>query len=142
MAAKKPTKKAAAKKPTAKKPAAKRPPPAAPNPPPRTDKGEGEGAVRARIASLKPPVRDIMEKLHPLVMRLAPDLEPTVKWGHAVYLKRGRMVLVAAPRKSYVGFGHTQVAGIRGLEPVDFHGVDEVTEARVAAFVAPLRDAA
>lgn len=120
----------AAKKKVAKRAAAK--PPARPRP--RADKGEGEGAVRARIAALGEPARGIMEKLHPLVMKHGASLEPTVKWGHAVYLKKGKMVLIAAPRKKHVGFGYPTIAGI-DEEPIELRSTQDVDEATVARMV-------
>lgn len=126
MAAKKPAK-ASRSKGAAKKPAARRIPP-------RADKGEGEAAVKARIAALGEPSRGIMKRLHPLIKKHGPSLKPTVKWGFAVYLRDDKMVLVAAPRKNHVTFGYTMDAG-KEQEPVVFKAADEVDEATVAKVV-------
>jgi uncharacterized protein YdhG (YjbR/CyaY superfamily) len=75
-----------------------------------------------------------MEKLHPLVMKYGPSLEPTVKWGHAIYLREGKMMLIAAPRKKHVGFGYPTVSGLDDT-PINFHSSEEVDEKVVAAFV-------
>ena len=157
MAAKKPAKKPAtkaAKKPAAKKPSARRPAAkkAAKTPvkpktatrkasarpaakiPPRADKGEGEPAVQARIATLAEPARSILARLHPLIMKHGKGLAPTVKWGFAVYTKDGKMLLVAAPRKNHVSFGYTMDAGIK-LEPIEYTSASEIDEAAVARIV-------
>jgi hypothetical protein len=120
-AAKKATKKVAAKKAPAK-------------PAPRADKGEGEAAVRARIAALAEPSRSIMTKLHPLIVKHGKGLSPVVRWGFAVYKKGDTMVLVAAPRKKYVSFGFTMDAQ-QGNESLDFASAADVDEAKVKAIV-------
>lgn len=102
--------------------------------PPRKDKGDGEAAVQARIAALDEPSRSILARLHPLVMKHATGLDPAVRYGFAIYMRGGKMVLVAAPRKAYVSFGYTNDAGI-DREPVKFTSADEVDEATVASFV-------
>jgi hypothetical protein len=103
-------------------------------PPPRKDKEEGESAVQARIAALDEPSHSIMARFHPIIMKHGKELQPTVKWGFAVYMRDGKMVLVAAPRKNYVSFGYTQVSGIKA-EPIEFSSVDQVDEARVATLL-------
>ncbi len=100
----------------------------------RADKGEGESAVQARIAALQEPSRSILARLHPLVMKHAKGLDPAVRYGFAIYMREGKMVLVAAPRKSYVSFGYTNDSGIAG-EPVQFTSADQVSEAQVADMV-------
>ncbi len=102
--------------------------------PPRKDKGDGEAAVQARIAALTEPSRSILARLHPMVMKHATGLDPVVRYGFAIYLRDGKMVLVAAPREAYVSFGYTNDAGIE-REPVKFESADEVDEATVASFV-------
>lgn len=120
-----------AKKPAKAKPAPKKP---APRIAPRADKGEGEAAVKARIAALDEPVRGIMKRLHPMIKKHGPRLKPTVKWGFAVYLREGKMVLVAAPRKKHVSFGYTMDVG-KEQEPLRFEAADEVDDATVAKVV-------
>lgn len=105
--------------------------------PPRKDKGDGEAAVQARIAALGEPSRSILARLHPLIMKHAVGLDPVVRYGFAIYLRGGKMVLVAAPRKAYVSFGYTNDAGI-DLEPLKFTSADQVDETQVASIVARL----
>lgn len=101
---------------------------------PRADKGDGEAAVQARIAALREPSRSILTRLHPLIMKHAKGLQPVVRYGFAVYLRSGKMVLLAAPRKAYVTFGYTNDAGI-DAEPVKYSSPEEVDEAKVAEIV-------
>ena len=101
---------------------------------PRADKGEGEAAIQARIAALDEPSRSILARLHPLIMKHAKGLHPVVRYGFAIYLRGGKMVLVAAPRKSYVSFGYTNDAGI-DAETVRYTNAYEVDESQVAAIV-------
>ncbi len=107
---------------------------AAAKPAPRADKGDGEAAVQARIAALDEPSRSILARLHPLIMKHATGLDPVVRYGFAIYLRDGKMVLLAAPRKSYVTFGYTNDAGI-DREPVKYTSPDQIDEATVASFV-------
>ncbi len=101
---------------------------------PRTDKGDGEAAVQARIAALGEPSRSILDRLHPLIMKHATGLDPVVRYGFAIYKRGDKMVLVAAPRKAFVTFGYTNDAGI-DADPVKFTSADQIDEAQVAAIV-------
>ncbi len=102
--------------------------------PPRKDKGDGEAAVQARIAALDEPSRSILARLHPMVMKHAVGLDPVVRYGFAIYMRNGKMVLVAAPRKAYVSFGYTNDAGI-DAEPLKFTSPEEIDERQVASIV-------
>lgn len=101
---------------------------------PRADKGEGEAAVQTRIRALGEPSRSIMVRLHPLVMKHGPALQPTVRYGFAIYMRGKAMALIAAPRKDYVSFGYPTNARIHE-EPIEFRSPDDIDEARVAAMV-------
>lgn len=104
----------------------------------RSDKGDGEAAVQARIAALHEPSRSILARLHPLVMKHAKGLDPAVRYGFAIYMREGKMMLVAAPRKSYVSFGYTNDSGI-DEDPVKYTSPDQVDESQVADMVRRLR---
>ncbi len=106
-------------------------------PPPRADKGDGEAAVQARIAALAEPSRSILACLHPMVVKHGTSLLPCVRYGFAIYKRGETMVLVAAPRKSYVTFGYTNDAGI-DAEPLTFMSADDVDENKVAEIVGRL----
>ncbi len=110
---------------------------AAPRWGPRADKGDGEAAIQARIAALAEPSRSILARLHPMVMKHAKGLDPTVRYGFAIYMRGGEMVLVVAPRKAYVTFGYANDAGL-DLEPVKYTSADQVDEKQVAAIVGRL----
>ncbi len=101
---------------------------------PRKDKGDGEAAVQARIAALGEPSRSILARLHPMVMKHAVGLDPVVRYGFTIYMRDGKMVLVAAPRKAYVSFGYTNDAGI-DAEPLKFNSAEDVDEGKVASIV-------
>ena len=106
---------------------------------PRADKGEGEAAVQARIAALSEPSRSIMARLHPMIMKHGSELQPTVRYGFAIYMRGPAMALIAAPRKSYVSLGYPTNLGIRA-EPIEFASPDEVDEAQVATMVKRVAD--
>ena len=90
--------------------------------------------MQARIAALSEPSRSILARLHPMVMKHAVGLDPAVRYGFAIYMRRGKMVLVAAPRKAYVSFGYTNDAGI-DREPIKLTSPDQIDEETVASFV-------
>ena len=70
-------------------PAAKK---AAARPGQRADKADGEAAVLAKIAAMPAPYRAMGERLHALILRSAPALEPTVWYGMPGYAKDGKTV--------------------------------------------------
>ncbi len=78
-----------------------------------------------------------MARLHPLIMKHATGLLPTVRYGFAIYMRDGKMVLVAAPREAYVSFGYTNDAGI-DEEPLKFTNPDQIDETKVASIVGRL----
>jgi len=95
---------------------------------PRPDKGDGEAAVRARIAKLPQGSRAMVAKIHSILRKRAPDLAPTVKWGHLVYLRNGKMVLYVAGHTKHARFGRMA----KGMPSVEFRDVGEVNERSVA----------
>lgn len=128
-------KNAAAKKAPSKRPAGKKT--AAKRIPARADKGVGEAAVQARIKALSEPSRSIIAKLHSIVKKNGPDLEPSVKWGFAVYSRDGKMLLVASPFTKYARFGFTLDAKVKDVGDgwIEYRSVDDINEAKVAAWV-------
>src|SRR5260370_19797048 len=82
--------KKAAKKPTkTSTPAAKK---AAARPGPRADKADGEAAVLAKIAAMPAPYGAMGERLHALILRSAPTLQPTLWYGMPAYAKDGKVI--------------------------------------------------
>jgi len=102
-------KKAAKKATKTANPAAKK---AAARPGPRADKADGEAAVLAKIAAMPAPYRAMGERLHALILRSAPALQPTVWYGMPGYAKDGKTVCFFRADKKYMTFGFTQEANL------------------------------
>jgi hypothetical protein len=136
-------KKAASKKAPAKKSSKKAAKKAAarPGPAPRADKGDGEAAVQTRIAALQEPSRSILAKLHALVRKHAPGLTPTVRWGFAVYMREGKMMVVASPFTKYARLGFTRDANVdaSGEYFIEYTDASQVDEAKVVALLKKMR---
>jgi hypothetical protein len=112
--------------------------------PPRADKTGGEAATMAKIAAMPAPFRAMGERLHALVLRSAPALQPTVWYGMPAYAKDGKTVCFFRSDKKYMTFGFTQDANLSREEGAPhqligsawfFTGLDEPTEAKLAAVV-------
>ncbi|MGH9489100.1 MAG: iron chaperone [Terriglobales bacterium] len=58
----------------------------------RADQGDGESAVRAKLAALPPADRAIGERLHTLIRATAPELEPKTWYGMPAYARDGQVV--------------------------------------------------
>jgi len=56
------------------------------------DRAEGEQAVLAKIAEMRPPDRDMAERLHALVQARAPHLVPKTWYGMPAYARDGKVV--------------------------------------------------
>ena len=82
-------KKAAQKATKTANPAAKK---AAARPGPRADKADGEAAVLAKIAAMPAPYRAMGERLHALILRSAPPLQPSLWYGMPAYAKDGKVI--------------------------------------------------
>ncbi len=95
-------KKAAKKATKTANPAAKK---AAARPGPRADKADGEAAMPA-------PYRAMGERLHALVLRTAPALQPAMWYGMPGYAKDGKAVCFFRADKKYMTFGFTQEANL------------------------------
>src|SRR4051794_37371849 len=91
-------------KPAAQKPAKKAAAPA--------DRADGAAAVLAKIAALPDPYRALGERLHALILRAAPALQPKVWYGMPGYAKDGPVVCFFRgglfPGETYMTFGLTQ----------------------------------
>ncbi|MGO9229283.1 MAG: DUF1801 domain-containing protein [Bryobacteraceae bacterium] len=137
MAEKKAAKKAA--KPA--NPAAKR---AAASPGRRADKSGGEAAALAKIAAMPSPYRAMSERLHALIVRGAPALQPTVWYGMPAYAKDGKTVCFFRADTKYMTFAFTQEANLTCEEGAPhqliesawyFAALDDATEAKLSAIV-------
>ena len=56
------------------------------------DRAEGEQAVLAKIAEMRPADRDMAERLHAVVHASAPDLVPKTWYGMPAYARDGKVV--------------------------------------------------
>jgi hypothetical protein len=130
---------------TTKKPVPKatKPAPKAKKPAPRGDKPDAEAAVLAKIAAMPAPFRAMGERLHALIMRAAPTLQPSLFYGMPWYAKDGKRICFFRADK-LMTFGLTEDANLtreqgarHQLLPSAWYlaGLDAATEARLAAIV-------
>ena len=75
---------------------------------PAAKKAGSEAAV-AKIAAMPAPNGDLGQRLHALVLRCAPTLQPTLWYGMPAYAKDGR-VICFFPADKYMTFGLTDKA--------------------------------
>lgn len=69
-------------------------------------KAEGDAAVRAWVASVKPEHRPIVERLDALVAEVVPDVKRAIKWSMPMYGRTGTGFFASvASFKDHVGFG-------------------------------------
>ena len=118
--------------------------PAAKKAAPRPDKAAGEAAVLAKIAAMQEPYRLMGERLHALILRSAPALQPTVWYGMPGYAKDGKTVCFFRADKKDMTFGFTQEANLTREEGAPhqliesawyFTALDDATEARLSTIV-------
>lgn len=106
-------------------------------------KVEGEAAVLAKIAALPASYRAIGERLHALILRSVPSLQPTLWYGMPAYAKEGKVICFFRADK-YMTFGLTEKANHAIAEGAAhqlsesawfFTAMDEATEAKLSAIV-------
>jgi hypothetical protein len=133
-------KKATRKPTTTANPAANK---AAARPGPRADKADGEAAVLAKIAAMPAPFHAMGERLHALIRRSAPALQPKLFYGMPGYAKGGPVLCFFRADK-YMTFGLTDKGNFNreGAAPHQlmesawfFSALDDATEARLSAIV-------
>ena len=134
-------KKAAQKATKTVNPAAKK---AAVRPGPRAHKADGAAAVLAKIAAMPAPYRAMGERLHALILRSAPPLQPSLWYGMPAYAKDGKTVCFFRADKKYMTFGFTQEANLTREEGAPhqliesawyFTALDDASEAKLSAIV-------
>jgi uncharacterized protein YdhG (YjbR/CyaY superfamily) len=80
------------------------------------NRAAGERDVRAAIAALPEPDRDLAERLHALVRAAAPDLWPKTWYGMPAYAKDGKVVCFFKPASKfnsrYATFGFEEAANL------------------------------
>jgi hypothetical protein len=111
---------------------------------PAAKKAAGEAAVLAKIAAMPAPYRAMGERLHALILRSAPALQPTVWYGMPAYAKDGKTICFFRADKKYMTFGFTQEADLTPEEGAPhqliecawyFTALDDATEAKLSAIV-------
>jgi hypothetical protein len=115
---------------------------------PAAKKADGEAAVLAavldKIAAMPEPYRVMGERLHALILRSAPALQPTTWYGMPGYAKDGKTICFFRADKKYMTFGFTQEANLTPEEGAShqliasawyFTALDDATEARLSAIV-------
>jgi len=117
---------------------------AAVRPGPRADKDDGEAAVLAKIAGMPAPYRAIGERLHALILRSAPALQPRVWYGMPGYAKDGPVLCFFRADDKYMTFGLTEKANFTRDEGAPhqlmgcawfFTALDDATEAQISTIV-------
>jgi hypothetical protein len=105
---------------------------------------EAEAAVLAKIAAMPAPWRNLGERVHAIILRSAPVLQPRVWYGMPGYEKDGKTVCFFRADKNYMTFGFTQEANLTPEEGAPhrlidcawfFTALDDATEAKLAAIV-------
>ena len=75
---------------------------------------EGEAAVRAKIAEMPDDDRAIAERIHAVVMKSAPELEPRTWYGMPAWSKNGKVLCFFQPaskfKARYASFGFSDQA--------------------------------
>jgi hypothetical protein len=112
------------------------------NPPAK--KAGGRAALLAKIAAMPGPWRAMGERVHAIIVRGAPALQPTVWYGMPGYARGGQTVCFFRADEKYMTFGFTQQANLRPEEGAAnrligcasyFTALDDATEDRLAAIV-------
>jgi hypothetical protein len=111
---------------------------------PAAKQADAEAVVLAKIAAMPAPWRDLGERLHALILRSAPALQPRAWYGMPGYEKDGKTVCFFRADKKYMTFGFTQEANL-SPEPGGPHqliesawyftALDDATEARLSDLV-------
>src|SRR6266705_6976032 len=109
----------------------------------RADKGDGEGAVLAKIAEMREPDRTMGKRLHAIIKESAPALSPRTWYGMPAYAKDGEVVCFFQPAQKfktrYATFGFSDAANLDegAMWPVVFalKALTATEEARISALV-------
>jgi hypothetical protein len=111
---------------------------------PAAKKSDSEAAVLAKIAAMLAPHRAMGERLHAVILRSAPSLQPALWYGMPGYAKDGKTVCFFRADKKYMTFGFTQEANVTPEEGAPhqliesawyFTALDDATEAKLSAIV-------
>ena len=103
-----------------------------------------EAAVLAKIATKPTPYRAMGERLHALILRSAPALQPRLWYGMPGYAKDGPVLCFFRVDDKYVTFGLTEKAHFSREDGASdqlmgsawfFTELDDATEAKLSAIV-------
>src|SRR3989441_7103322 len=109
----------------------------------KAGKGEGEGAVLAKIAEMREPDRTMAKRLHTIIKESVPALTPRLWYGMPAYAKDDKVVCFFQPAQKfktrYATFGFSDKANLDegAMWPNAFalKGLTAAEEARIAALV-------
>jgi hypothetical protein len=108
------------------------------------NQGKDEAALLEKIAAMPEPFRGLGERVHALIARAAPGLQPTVWYGMPGYAKVGKTVCFFRADKKWMTFGFTQEADLSVEKGAShqligsgwfFTALDNATETRLAELV-------
>jgi hypothetical protein len=97
-----------------------------------------------KISAMAEPWRGLAERMHALIVRTAPTLEPRLWYGMPAYAKNGTTVCFFRADKRWMTFGFTQEANlaVENNAPHQliesswyFTALDDATEAKLADLV-------
>ena len=107
-------------------------------------KPTGEAALLTKIVAMPEPYCALGERLHSLIVRAAPALQPSLWYGMPAYSKDGKTVCFFRADKKYMTFGVTQDANLTIEEGAPhqliesawyFTALDDPTEAKLSTIV-------
>jgi hypothetical protein len=110
---------------------------------PAAKRAEGEAAALAKIAAMPDPWRAMGERIHALIVRSAPALQPTLWYGMPAYAKDGKVICFFRADK-YMTFGLSDKANHALEEGAPhqlresawfFTAMDDATETKLSAIV-------
>jgi hypothetical protein len=105
---------------------------------------DNEAEVLAKIAAMPEPYRDMGERLHALIMRSMPSLQPRVWYGMPGYAKNGPVLCFFSVNDKFMTFGLTEKATHTLEEDAThqlmesawfFNALDDATEAKIATII-------
>jgi hypothetical protein len=110
---------------------------------PRAGKGDGEGAVLAKIAEMPEPDRAMAERLHAIIKASAPALSARTWYGMPAYAKDGKVVCYFQSahkfKSRYATFGFNDAANLDegAMWPTSFalKGLTAAEERKIGALV-------
>ncbi|MDO8963645.1 MAG: DUF1801 domain-containing protein [Coriobacteriia bacterium] len=106
-------------------------------------KADGEAEALTKIAAMPEPCRAMGERIHALIRRTAPELQPTTWYGMPAYAKDGKVICFFRA-DTYMTFGLTENANLSPEEGAPhrlresswfFTELDDATEAKLAEIV-------